>query len=265
VSAASAPAPFDAMAADYDETFTHGAIGTLLRRALWKRYDAAFRAGMRVLDVGCGTGEDAVHLASRGVFVQGVDASQAMVARAEAKAAAVGLSSLARFRALPIESLGALHAERFEGAYSSFGPLNCEADLPAAGALLARLLLPGAPALVCLMGRHVPWEWAHYRAKGDARRAFRRLARGGRPWRGIVVRYPTPEEAERAFAGAFEVRSVWALGALVPPTYVETWAARHPRILALLDGIERPLAALPPLAALADHFVLEMRRKGPAS
>lgn len=48
----------------------------------------------RVLDVGCGTGDNALHLASLGLDVLGVDGASAAVDRARAKA---------RERALPVE------------------------------------------------------------------------------------------------------------------------------------------------------------------
>lgn len=44
-----------------------------------------------VLDVGCGTGENALHLAARGHAVLGVDGSETAIARAREKAAARGL------------------------------------------------------------------------------------------------------------------------------------------------------------------------------
>lgn len=58
-----------------------------------------------VLDVGCGTGENALHLASLGKLVLGVDASPTAIAVAQAKAAERGLR--AAFRVAD-----ALHLER---------------------------------------------------------------------------------------------------------------------------------------------------------
>ena len=52
----------------------------------------------------------------------------------------------------------------------------------------------------------------------------------------------------------------YAIGALVPPTYAEEWAARHPRLLASLDRWERRLEALAPMPSLADHYLLELER-----
>jgi SAM-dependent methyltransferase len=61
----------------------------------------------RVLDIGCGTGENALHFASRGLEVTGLDASAVAITRANAKACSRGLS--ARFihgDALQVAELG---------------------------------------------------------------------------------------------------------------------------------------------------------------
>ena len=63
---------FDELAEVYDADFTNTLLGTLLRDAVWRRIDRLFAAGDRVLDLGCGTGADAVHLAERGVRVMAI-------------------------------------------------------------------------------------------------------------------------------------------------------------------------------------------------
>ena len=57
-SSRSIPAPFDSIAARYDETFTHSRIGKAQRASVWHELDRAFPTGSRVLEVGCGTGYD---------------------------------------------------------------------------------------------------------------------------------------------------------------------------------------------------------------
>jgi SAM-dependent methyltransferase len=242
--------PFDALAAGYDAAFTETPLGTLLRQTVQRRLDARFATGDRVLELACGTGEDAVHLGRRGVRVLATDASEAMVEKARAKAA--GLGEPVELRHLAIEDLATL-AGPFDGAFSNFGGLNCVADLSAVGKTLADLLRPGAPLLLCVMGPLVPWEWA--------RLQFRRLRRGGVAWRGITVHYPPPAALRRVFAPAFRPLRLSAVNALLPPTEWESWAGRHPRLLAALARWERRLETVPPLPWLADHYLLELERR----
>ena len=84
----STAALFERLAPRYDELWTGTAIGRAQRNAVWCVVDRLFLPGDRILDIGCGTGEDAVHLAAGGVSVLAVDASPAMVARASARGVA---------------------------------------------------------------------------------------------------------------------------------------------------------------------------------
>jgi len=273
--------PFDEMAASYDRTFTNSLIGTLMRQAVWRRLDSCFKPGDRVLELNCGTGADAIYLGRRGVRVLATDIAPTMLEIARDKVARAGLANLVEVAQLAIEDLTSRQGEReigqattswspglpvslfqpFDGALSNFGGLNCVADLPVVAAGLAAHLRPGARAVLCVMGPLVPWEWAWYLRRGQLGKAFRRLRRGGIDWRGLTIRYPSVWAVRRAFAPAFRLRRVSAVGALVPPSYTEGWAARHPRLLARLNDWERRLETLPPLPWLADHYLIELERR----
>jgi SAM-dependent methyltransferase len=274
------------MAADYDRSFTGSRVGTLMRQAVWRRLDTRFGPGDRVLELNCGTGEDAVYLGRRGVRVLATDIAPAMLDVARAKVARAGLEDVVEVELLAIEDLARRRAGKetsgqdkssqdacslspdlpvplsgpFDGALSNFGGLNCQADLRGVAAGLAGCLRPGALALLCVMGPLVPWEWAWFLLRREPARAFRRLRRGGVGWRGLTIRYPSIGAVRRAFAPAFRLRRASAVGALLPPSYAEGWAARHPRLLAHLARWERRLETLPPLPWLADHYLLELER-----
>src|SRR6185295_45082 len=126
-----------------------------------------------------------VHLARRGVRVLATDASPAMVEAARSKVAAAGVEENVEVRLLAIEDTGTL-GETFDGAFSSFGGLNCVGDLAAVARGLAARLQFGSPALLCVMGPLVPWEWLGFLARGRPFQAFRRLRSAGVPWRGIT-------------------------------------------------------------------------------
>jgi SAM-dependent methyltransferase len=259
---------FEALAAGYDESFTHGVIGSLLRAAVWRRLDACFAPGDRVLELNCGTGEDALHLARRGVRVLATDGSAAMLALAREKVGRAGFDGCVELRRLAIEELStrgrtAPLGPPFDGALSNFGGLNCvaAADLPGVAAGLAACLRPGGVAVLCLMGPLVPWEWFWFLVRGQPAGALRRLRPGGARWRGAIIRYPGIGSVRRVMAPAFRLRRAAALGALLPPTFAERWAVRHPRLLRLLARCERRLEAWPPLPRLADHYLLELVRR----
>ena len=255
-----APA-FDDLAAAYDAVFTASALGRGLRALTWERLDAALFHSNHVLEIGCGTGEDAIHLARRGVRVLATDPSPSMLRIAAEKAAQAGVTQRIEFRCVPMEHLGAeLAGERFDGVWSNFGAVNCVPQLDAAAAQLAALLEPGAPLAWVVMGKHVPWEWLWFLACGDVRKAFRRERRGGAVWRGMRIAYPTPAELTRTLAPRFEQTRCRPLGFVLPPSYASGWLERRPRLLASLTRVERSAQRVQALASLADHYILEARR-----
>jgi len=254
-----APDAFDQIAGGYDGRFTQSAIGRRMRRAVWRRCDALFPPGARLLEINCGTGEDAVHLGARGVRVLATDASAAMLAIAREKARTAGVAGAVQFEQLRIEDVGP-SLGTFDGVLSNFGGLNCVADLGSVAAGLASVLRRGGLALLCVMGPWVPWEWAWFALRGDPARAVRRLRRGGTPWRGLVIHYPSIAAVRRAFRPSFRVRRVGALCVLCPPPFADGWASRHPRLVDTLDRVERTVETAWPFPWLADHYVIELER-----
>lgn len=257
-------AVFDTLAPDYDARFTESTLGRILRRAVWHWLDRAFAPGDRVLELNCGTGEDAVHLAARGVRVLATDASPAMLDVTRAKVERAGLSAAVEMRVVELEQLDQMLESAhgpLDGAFSNFGGLNCVADLPRAAHALAALVKPGARVVLCVMGPVVPWEWAWFAAHGQPGKSFRRLSERGAEWRGITVRYPSPRAMRRAFAGGFTVRRAGGLGVLVPPTYAEAWARRHPQLVERLDRWERRIEGWALAAWVGDHYLLELERR----
>src|SRR3954447_12754799 len=75
-------AAYDTVAADYDRQLEPAGW---IRRILWRHFDRLFKPGDKVLDLGCGTGIDAIHLARRQVRVTASDASPQMLARLRTK------------------------------------------------------------------------------------------------------------------------------------------------------------------------------------
>jgi SAM-dependent methyltransferase len=248
------------MADGYDGQFTRTTIGTVMRNAVWQRCALRFAVGSRVLEMNCGTGEDALWLARRGVQVLATDASPAMLRVAQQKLTGTAADGSVRFQQLTWEELDTLGENSFDGALSNFGGLNCVGDLRIAALGLAAKLRPGATAILCIMGPLVPWEWIWFLGHGDPRRAFRRLRRGGALWSGIPIRYPSSAATAQAFAPQFRVLRVSAVGALLPPPYTEKRMGRYPRIIAALDRVERRFDTVWPLPMLADHYLLELER-----
>ncbi|HEY6126125.1 MAG TPA: class I SAM-dependent methyltransferase [Steroidobacteraceae bacterium] len=253
---------FDGIAQDYDAEFTATALGSVLRDMVWRRYDARFAGCESLLEIGCGTGEDAIYLARRGHRVLASDASTQMVRIAEAKAERAGVAHRIRFLCAPMGWLGpAIAGESFDGFYSNFGAINCEPRLEESIGTIAPHLAPGAPLVWVVMGRYVPWEWAWFIAHGHARKAFRRLSRDGVSWRGLTIHYPAPATLRRILQPYFDPTGARALGFALPPSFAGAWLDHSPRALAALTRLEQLAQGWSACATLADHYILEAQRK----
>ncbi|MCC7506252.1 MAG: class I SAM-dependent methyltransferase, partial [Saprospiraceae bacterium] len=167
------------MAHTYDAAFTETLVGRMQRQIVWDFLDKLLdKRSLRVLEINCGTGEDACWLARRGCTVLATDASAAMVAAARDKAAAAGLNI--ETRVCDFAGLAQLPERDFDLVLSNFGGLNCipPDELAALWSVLLGKLRPGGHLVAVLMGRFCWWESLYFLIKGQWRQAFRRWSGG---------------------------------------------------------------------------------------
>ncbi len=258
---------FDAVAESFDQRYGGWRSVAAQRRAVRSALLVAFPRGARVLEIGGGTGEDAVWLAQHGRDVFLTDASPAMVRVAQGK---LCFERGSRAAVLPAERLESLAAEReaagaprFDGAFSNFAVLNCVSDLTPVARGLARLVRPGAPVMLVLFGAFPPGELVVQLARRNLRSAFRRLTRGDVAARlgerDFSVRYHRPREIARALSPWFRPVTRRGIGVFVPPSAAEPWISGHPRLLWAMEALDQ--AASRPLALLGDHVLYHFERR----
>src|SRR5438128_208539 len=99
---------FDRLADEYDALFTFSIVGRLQREVVWERALATFAPGSHILELNCGTAEDALFLARAGMKVTACDASSRMIMQARKKIASEGLSTQVDLHTLPTEQIASL-------------------------------------------------------------------------------------------------------------------------------------------------------------
>ncbi len=239
----------------------------------------AFSDGHRVLELGCGTGTEAIHLAGRGVWVVATDPAPAMIARLEAKLASPHLRTRVAPRITPVvmpaRDAGKLvqiyGPASFDGAYSSFGPLNCEPDLRPVSRALAALVRPGGRLVLSVINRYCLWETLWYLLAGRPGLALRRWpGRAEATVRGewqddrITIFYRSPRALAQAFRPGFRVVRRMALPWLLPPQYLHGLVERAPALFNRLARWDRRFAHVWPMYWFGDHFLIELVRTGKA-
>jgi SAM-dependent methyltransferase len=264
---------FGDVAGRFDERFGSWLSVAAQRRAVRRELLRAFRPETSLLELGGGTGLDAVYLGERGRRVLVTDGAPAMVEQAAARIVRAGVGDRVAARRVVLERLdrfadelaaerGSPAAARFDGAYSNFAALNCVHDLGPVARGLARLLRPGAKALLVVFGPFAPGEVLVQLLRGDPRAGLRRLERRGVAARlaghAFTVDYPTPQDYARAFSPALRLVRTVGIGVFVPPSAAEPWVSRWPRLLDALERLDRLVGE--PLAWLGDHVLLELER-----
>ena len=123
----------------------------------------------RLLDAGCGSGENALLAASRGADVTGIDVAPTAIERARAKAAARGLA--ARFEVADALDLGRLGLTADividSGVFHVFG----DDDRARYVASLAAVLRPGGVCYLMCFSDRQPGTWGPRRVRADELRA----------------------------------------------------------------------------------------------
>ncbi len=265
-------AAFDLVAETYDQEMKANPSMRYMRAISLATLQNAFSASQRVLEIGCGTGEEAVALARAGVRVLATDPAAKMLAVTERRLVEEGLEGWVQTRQVAAGELGMLlweYGERsFDGAYSSFGPLNGESSLQPVAVALAALIRPGGIVVASVMNRFHMFEAMWYLAHARPGQAVRRW--GGRSQAKVSTEtseamqtwYYTPGHLARVLAPYFELTYCRALPFLLPPPYLASLWDKYPRFWERLAVVEEQLAPRWPFRGLGDHFLVVLRRSG---
>jgi SAM-dependent methyltransferase len=261
---------FNLHAPAYDARFAHSVAGQAMRQAVWDAADSVLPPGARLLDLGCGTGEDAIRFAQRGLRVTAIDSASEMIGALILKARAAGVADRIDARVADLESfldgfaLSGSHslrssepnAERFDAIFSNFGAINCLGDLNPLRSLASSMLRPGGHLILVSMGRFYPLETMTFLAKGDIRRAFRRF-RSARSatieGRQFPVWYYSPRALRRVLDGEFSLTQLLGLRSLLPAPGLEHLDRYLP--LRLCSGVDALVTRCRFTASFADHYL----------
>ncbi|RYY86043.1 MAG: class I SAM-dependent methyltransferase [Chitinophagaceae bacterium] len=220
----------------------------------------------KILELNCGTGEDALYFARAGHKVLATDVSAAMLEELERKANGEKLPGTIRAKQCSYLDLDRLAAEGpFDLIFSNFGGLNCTSQLEAVLKQCDRLLKPGGFITLVVIPPFCLWE-SLLLLKGEWRTATRRwFGRGGAPAQveGQSFRcwYYSPVFIRKALSTGFEQLALEGLCTIVPPSYRESFPLRFPRLLKRLQAWEDHLAGYWPFRAMGDYFVMTLRKK----
>ena len=222
----------------------------------------------RILEIGCGTGEDALQFAERGFHVVATDNSTAMLQVTRRKL--INARETVRDR-VQVEMLDAsdpgsanlLFEQDFDLVFSNFGALNCVSDLRPMLDYAHNHLKPNGYVAFTIMGRFCAWEILGFAARADLRRVRRRWS-GQSEWsvNGLKqdVWFPSVRAIKRIARPKFMPVAVYGIGALLPTSEFFGACERWPTLFRQLVRVERVLAPFWPVNRISDHFLIVLQR-----
>lgn len=258
----------DASTSAYDREFTYSRIGLAQRRQVWNYLDPLLRTpAMRVLELNCGTGIDAVHMARAGHRVLATDISEEMLKIAVDTARQNGVEDRVEHERLAFHELaGKPWLERFQLVFSDFGGFNCidGDDLRSLCDPIADVLAPKGRFLAVLMPDRCIAETIHFLLKGDFHEAFRRGRRdpvwAGLSGSGVHTWYHAPKAMIAAFKPRFRVVNLRPIGLFVPPSHLEARFKDRPAALDRYARWDDRISGWRWTARYADHYLIDLER-----
>lgn len=260
---------FDSIAVEYDDVFTRSWIGQQQRAQVWRFLEKNIHVEREnvILELNCGTGEDACMLAEKGHKVVATDISEFMIEQAKLKQRERSINRL-ELILTDMKSVASLFGnERFDLIFSNFGGLNClsPTEIKLLSQDLAGLLQKPGKIILVVMSRKCIWEKFYFYFKGMKSQAQRRNSPGAvrvnlgkseqKTW------YYSPEEISNLFKEHFKKEKARAIGLFVPPSYLEPGIRNKNFLKIMLKGLDRIFSSFPFFANYGDHFIIELRKK----
>ena len=258
-------ADFDQVAATYDTTFTHTIIGKMQRDLVYHHLKKLFSDSNieSILEVNCGTGEDAIWLAKQGFQVTATDISKPMLTVAKAKEHAGNITFIqADLNDLSIH----FPNEKFDLIFSNFGGLNClsERQLSSFFKNATQLLNEKGKLVLIMMPRNTLWEQGYFLTKGQFNSIFRRKRESvlaNIDDEKVITYYYNPKETLTLADHYFDLIQQNPIGFFVPPSYMEPFFKTKPRLISMLNALENKITSQRFLAKYADHYLIAFEKK----
>lgn len=260
-------AEFDNVAEDYDRHILGNRMNRLLRDRSLAILKSRFAGRDRLLEIGCGSGMETLPLLRLGHHVVAVDISERMLAVVRRKAEGEGLGGQLTTRAFPardlLRAVDEFGEDSFDGAYSTYGALNCEPDLRPLPGLLHRLLKPRAPFVTAIYNRWCLFELLGYSFTLKFSRALGRrqnpIPVGASRFCVDVYAY-SAQEIEKLFRPDFVLQSMSGVPVFLPPSDLTSYSERFARHFDRLSRLDGWVGARWPWNALGDHFLMTFAR-----
>lgn len=235
----------------YDQQFTFTKVGKAQRKQVWEGINKLDLSKVKtVLEVNCGTGEDAKTWSAFNKDIIATDLSKGMIEQAKIK-----------YPELQFQVLNSLHIDQlpntFDVIFSNFGGLNCLSpnELQTFLKKANNQLNPGGKLIMVIMGKQCLWDKTFQFLKGKWGSIHRRNTSDALSVNvdntDVNTWYFHPKELQ-TFKG-FTVDYIQPIGLFVPPSYLSKFFESKALLLNFLQKLDK-VFSFSAAANYADHF-----------
>jgi ubiquinone/menaquinone biosynthesis C-methylase UbiE len=257
---------FTAQSEKFDELYSQNKIVEYKRERVRSHLKKIIQPGDFILELNSGTGEDAIWLAQQSCKVHATDISSGMLEIVQQKIKSESLENLINQEICSFTVLENLRQKGpFDMIFSNFAGLNCTRDLDKTLISFPALLKPGGIATLVILPKFCLWEFLLI-FKGKFKTATRRLfSKNGRKANveGHYFKcwYYNPSFIIKYLKKDFDLLSIEGLCTVVPPSYIENFAEKNPRVYNFLKSKENRWKSKWPWKYVGDYYIISMRKK----
>jgi len=263
------PNDFDESAKNYDAVFSYSEIGKAQRNRVHSYLsehileDNVLPDRLNILEINCGTGEDAHFFWKKGHRILATDISEKMIETARSKFSNTNV----QFQQIDINKIDSeFMDQRFDLIFSNFGGLNCldHSELKNFIENSTEILNPSGKMVLVVMPKKCLWERFYFIMKGNFKKAFRRNTTKVVMSHVDGVHIPTwyyqPGELIKLAKDHYRTLSVKPVGICIPPSYLESYFQNKKRFLKLFVRLERWFDHQF-WSGYADHYLIAFQKK----
>ena len=258
-------AAFSEQSAIFDNLYSGNTIVQYKRKRIREHVQKYLSPQSYILELNAGTGEDAVYFAQQGHRVHATDLATGMLQVLQHK---ISFHSLGPSVTYELRSFMDLHNLQQKGPYdmifSNLAGLNCTDQLDKVLLSFDPLLKPSGLITLVILPKFCLWETL-LACKGKFKTAFRRFvgSKGAKAHiEGHHFRcwYYNPSYITRILGNSFEVLSLEGLCTIVPPSYIEHFAEKHPAAWQWLQKKEDRWKQSWPWKYIGDYYIITLKK-----
>lgn len=261
--------PFDHIAS-FDSLFTRSVIGQLQRKQVWRYLQRMTPQlnGLEILELNCGSNEDAMLFSERGVNLVATDVSEEMLKVTTVRANQYSMQHRISSQYLDPECFDeTVFDKKFDLIFANFGGINCLHPEAVKRLIhnLPSILAPGGRFVAVVTPRFCLWESMYHLFRFRFGQAFQRnTSRKATVELGntsFTTWYYNPSQLIKWSERRFRMIKKIPIGLTMPPVALESrFVDRKPLVFRLFRWGKR-FDASGMFAGVADNFLIDMQLK----